>query len=276
MEIKAFIIWKNGIGALSACNLCWFWVLPFAFQVFFHCCLTLHPNSNELNSPALLLRKAKVRQLGLSISNGVPEGLRGICKAGGSGQPVGRQAFSNLNPRPGRFFNLEPLNSSCVFLFFWCWCSLVCSFFWCSSSYNPVVFFLWLGMCWVIGSLCSDLCLQFCALVFKTAVFFLCWVFLGLCFVCAPGFVLLVLQLGLQNCWPSGVSTFQLCSQFSVLPRLHFLDSRGRDRERVRVKEDIGGDRRRGGERERAERRDKKQREGKGREGIKKSGRERW
>ena len=84
-------------------------------------------------------------------------------------------------------------------------------------------------------------------------------------FFCAPGFVLLVLQFGLQNCWPWGVSTFQLCSHlcvcvffffffflstfllcFSVLPLLHFLDIRGRERERVRVKEDTGGDRRRG------------------------------
>ena len=36
-----------------------------------------------------------------------------------------------------------------------------------------------------------------------------------------------------------------------MLPLLHFLDSRGRqrERERVRVKDDAGGDRRRGGER---------------------------
>ena len=74
---------------------------------------------------------------------------------------------------------------------------------------------------------------------------------------CAPGFVLLALQFGLQNCWPSEFLLYScapncvfsaslLC--FSVLPLLHVLHSRRRKRERVRVKEDTGGDKRRWGE----------------------------
>ena len=41
-------------------------------------------------------------------------------------------------------------------------------------------------------------------------------------------------------------AAFMLC--FSELLFLDFLDSRGRERERVRVKKNTGGDRRRGGE----------------------------
>ena len=65
-----------------------------------------------------------------------------------------------------------------------------------------------------------------------------------------------------------------------MLPLLNFLDSRGR--EKVRVKEDRGGDRRRGGAGEGRKGREQRgeigerQREGKGREGIKKAGRGRW
>ena len=101
--------------------------------------------------------------------------------------------------------------------------------------------------------------LPVCALVFKNSCAFFVLGIPWFVVFYAPGFVLLVLQFGLRNCWPSGVSTSQLCSScafsafllcFSVLPLLHFLDSRGRERERVRVKEHIGGDRRRGGERE--------------------------
>ena len=59
------------------------------------CWLTFHPNSEEVNSPALLLHKAMVWQLGLSISNGGPEALnakqprlrlKGLGQAGGLGQ----------------------------------------------------------------------------------------------------------------------------------------------------------------------------------------------
>ena len=51
----------------------------------------------------------------------------------------------------------------------------------------------------------------------------------------------------LFSCAPScAFAAFMLC--FSVLLFLDFLDSRGRERERVRVKKNTGGDRRRGGE----------------------------
>ena len=176
-----------------------------------------------------------------------------------------------------------------LFFFFWfrlCWvigslCSDVCFQFvlWCSKQLCFVfalvravyeekstsrstnyfrIFSLWSGSCWVIDSLCSDLCFQFCALVFETVACVFC---AGCSLVC--GFIVLqdlcfffcslgCKTAGLQefllfSCAPScAFSAFLLC--FSVLPRLHVLHSRGRERERVRVNEDIGGDRRRGGD----------------------------
>ena len=107
----------------------------------------------------------------------------------------------------------------------------------------------------MIGSLCSDLCFQFCALVFKAVCLF--FLVLGspwfMFFFCAPGFARLVLQFGLQNCWPSGVSTCQLCSQlcFFGLPALLFCASTSSFSGFQREREGEGEserDRRRGGE----------------------------
>ena len=56
-------------------------------------------------------------------------------------------------------------------------CALVCAFYGEKSTNRSTNYFrissLWSGLCWVIGSLCSDVCFQFCALVFKAVVFFL-------------------------------------------------------------------------------------------------------
>ena len=43
---------------------------------------------------------------------------RDLGQLGGSGQPVGRQAFSNLNPRPGRFSKSATIEFQlCFFVF---------------------------------------------------------------------------------------------------------------------------------------------------------------
>ena len=108
------------------------------------------------------------------------------------------------------------------------------------------------------GSLCPDLCFQFCA-QFLEGPFF-AQVFLSLWFVlcsriCASSFAVWVAKLLALRMFDFPVVLpillFGLPALlFSVLPLLHFLDSRERESERVRVKEDAGGDRRRG-ERER-------------------------
>ena len=69
---------------------------------------------------------------------------------------------------------------------------------------------------------------SFCALVFKnSSVFFVLGVPWFVVFSCFRICVSFFLQFGLQNCWPSGVSTFQLCSQlcFFGLPALLFCTS---------------------------------------------------
>ena len=59
--------------------------------------------------------KGSAKQPGLRLKGLGQAG--GLGQLGGSGQAVGRQAFSNLNPRPGHFSTSGPIKFQLCFFF---------------------------------------------------------------------------------------------------------------------------------------------------------------